>query len=129
MAFDFKNVAKKVADNNSPILEGREKLTVEEIISRYPDGVTVTGADLLTGKHGTYAAATFAEEDGFYFNGGKSFTDIVKEWAKPYTPEGSTVPDCVIMSVDLAEAGGVKMRFEKTKTQSGNNFTKVEVVD
>lgn len=129
MAFNFKEVAKKIADNNSPVLEGREKLSIDEVISRYPEGVTVIGVDLLKGKHGTYAAAIFKEDDNFYFNGGKSFTEIVQEWAKSYIPEGVTIPDCVSLSVDLEESGGVKMKFEKTKTQSGNNFTKVEVVD
>lgn len=129
MGLNFKEIAKKVADNNSPILEGREKLSIDEIIARHPDGVTVIGVDLLNGTHGRYAAAIFAEEDGFYFNGGKALTEIVDEWAKPYIPEGSTVPDCVTLSVDLSESGGVKMKFEKTRTQSGNNFTRVEVVD
>ncbi len=127
--FNFKEVAKKVADNNSFIMAGREKLGLDELISRYPDGVTVIGADLLKGQHGEYAAGIYAEEEGFYFNGGKAFTDIVREWSAGYVAEGQTIPDMERMTADLTECGGVKMKFEKTKTQSGNNFTKVEIID
>lgn len=129
MANRFSEIAKKVADNNSFILQGREKLGIDEVIARYPDGVTVIGVDLLKGQHGEYAAAIFAEEEGFYFNGGKAFTDIAKEWANGYKAEGETYADMEALTADLTECGGVKMKFEKTRTQSGNNFTKVEVVE
>lgn len=125
---NFKALAKKAADNSSFIMEGRNKLTIDEIISRYPEGITVTGVDKLKGRHGEYAVGIFAEEDGFYFNGGSAFTQIVDEWAPGYTEEGSAT-DYEALSADLAEAGGVKMKFEKTKTQSGNNFTKIEIIE
>lgn len=125
---NFKALAKKAADNSSFIMEGRNKLTIDEIISRYPDGITVIGVDKLKGRHGDYAVGIFAEEDGFYFNGGSAFTQIVDEWAPGYTEDGSAT-DYEALSADLAEAGGVKMKFEKTKTQSGNNFTRIDIIE
>ena len=107
--------------SGSFIYKDREKIDKDLLIATYPDGVTVTGADLVSGENGTYAVAIFAENTKQYFNGGKALNDIVKEWADGYE-------DCEAMSADLQASGGVKIRLTKTKTKSGHDFTAVAVV-
>lgn len=118
---DFKNVAKENV-SGSFIYNNREKIEKDLLIATYPAGVTVVGADLVTGENGVYAVCIFAENDKQYFNGGKAVTDIVKEWADGYD-------DLEKMSADLKASGGVKLQFSKTKTKSGRDFTAVKVVD
>lgn len=115
---------KKVTQNSlagSFIYKDRQKMEKDLLIATYPDGVTVTGADLVSGENGVYAVAVFDENDKVYFNGGKALTDIVKEWADGYE-------DCEAMSADLKASGGVKLKFTKTKTKSGHDFTAVTIV-
>ena len=117
---DFKKTAADTV-SGSFIYKDREKIDKDLLIATYPDGVTVTGADLVSGDNGIYAVAVFAENPKQYFNGGKALTDIVKEWADGYD-------DCEAMSADLQKSGGVKVKFVKTKTKSGRDFTAVSVV-
>lgn len=118
---DFKKAAQAASTNSSFIMEGREKLETALLIATYPDGVTINGADLISGDNGFYAVATFAEDPKKYINGGKMLTDIVKEWSADYQ-------DNETMSKDLAASGGVKMKFEKTKTKSGHDFVSITIL-
>ena len=117
---DFKKTA-QAATSGSFIMEGREKIDTALLIATYPNGVTINGADLINGDSGVYAACTFAENGTQYINGGKMLTDIVKEWLADYATAEQ-------MSADLAAQGGVKMKFEKTRTRSGRDFTTVTIV-
>lgn len=117
---DFKKVALDT-QGGSFVYKDREKIEKDLLIATYPDGVTITGADLVTGDSGVYAVALFAENDHQYINGGKALTDIVKEWADGYE-------DCEKMSADLKAAGGVRVKFLKTKTKTGRDFYSVTIV-
>lgn len=119
----MKDFRKAALDNvsGSFIYKDREKIDKDLLIATYPDGVTVTGADLVSGENGIYAVAIFAENPKQYFNGGKALTDIVKEWSVGYE-------DCEAMSTDLQASGGVKIKLTKTKTKSGHDFTAVTIV-
>lgn len=117
---DFKKTALDSV-SGSFIYKDREKIEKDLLMATYPDGVTIVGADLVSGDSGIYAVAIFAENPKQYFNGGKALTDIVKEWADGYE-------DCEVMSADLQASGGVKVKFTKTKTKSGHDFTAVSVV-
>jgi len=105
---------------------GREKMDVDLVIAAYPDGITVTGADLISyedndGKNVEYAAVNFKEDPTKYFNAGSALTGIVKDWFEGYQ-------DYETMSKDLAAAGGVKVKMSKTRTKKGNNFTEVTII-
>lgn len=117
---DFKKTALDSV-SGSFIYKDREKIEKDLLMATYPDGVTIVGADLVSGDNGIYAVAIFAENPKQYFNGGKAVTDIVKEWADGYE-------DCEAMSADLQASGGVKVKFTKTKTKSGHDFTAVSVI-
>ena len=97
-------------------------LPTEELLSKYPGGVTITAFDFLTGDNGKYPVCVFAENDNECFFGGSALTDICNSWMDGYdTPEQA--------SADLKEFGGVKIRFEKSRTKNGRNFIKCEVVE
>ena len=117
---DFKKAAKST-QGESFIMDGREKIETALLIATYPDGVTVTGADLLKGDSGSFAACIFAEDPDKFFFGGQALTSIVKEWSEGYD-------DLAAMSADLAAAGGVKMKFERTKTKAGRDFVAVTIL-
>lgn len=118
---DFKKVAQDL-QGGSFVYKDREKIDKDLLIATYPDGVTIVGADLVTGDSGIYAVALFAENDRQYINGGKALTDIVKEWMVGYND------DCEKMSADLKASGGVKVKFVKTKTKTGHDFYLVSIV-
>lgn len=118
---NFKAVAKEMTEG-SFVLAGRDKVDVNDIINTYPDGVTVTQFDFLTGDDGEFAVCAFAEDNKACFFGGKILTDMCKAWADGY----ATTKDA---SADLTAEGGVKLRFKRSKTKANRDVTLVEVVE
>lgn len=112
----------KASTATCTIMENRTKISTEELIAKYPDGVTITGFDFLTGDNGKYPVCIFKENDNECFFGGSQLTEICTGWMEDYV----TTADC---SKDLYEAGGVKVTLEKAKTKTGHNFIKVTVVE
>lgn len=112
----------KAATASCILMENRTKIGTEELINKYPGGVTVTAFDFLNGDNGKYPVCVFSENDNECFFGGTSMTDICNCWMEGY----DTTEQC---STDLKAAGGVKIKFEKAKTKSGRNFIKAEVVE
>lgn len=112
----------KASTASCVLMENRTKISTEELITRYPDGVTIIGFDFLTGDNGKYPVCIFKENDNECFFGGSQLTEICTSWMEDYT----LTAEC---SKDLARAGGVKVKFEKAKTKTGHNFIKVNVID
>lgn len=129
MANKFGAVAKKVS-GGSEVIAGLDKIENDLLIAAYPNGITINGADLIsstdedTGESKQFCVFTFAEDPTKYASGGKQLTEIVKEWFKL-----SGAPDGMQLSAALRQEGGVKVKLEKVKTQSGRKFTKVTVVE
>ena len=131
MAFNFSSVAKK-ASNESVVRKGRKKADLQSVVSAYPDGVTIicaelshtTEVDRKTDVTTTKEFACFAikEEDELYFNGGSALTAIVRAWLDEFNG------DTDAMNTELAKSGGVKVSFEFTRLQNGNNYTVVNVL-
>ena len=117
----FKDKA-KAATASCTLMENRTKISTEELISRYPEGVTITGFDFLTGDNGKYPVCIFAENENECFFGGSALTDICTSWM-----DGYELPEQA--SADLAAEGGVKVKFEKSKTKKGKTFIKPTVID
>lgn len=118
---NFKAIAKEHTEG-SFVTVGREKVDVNNITNTYPNGVTVTEFDFLTGKDGDFAVCAFKEDEKSFFFGGKILTDICKSWAEGY----ETTKDA---SVDLTAEGGVKLRFKRDKTKDNRDVVLVEVVE
>lgn len=125
----FSKVAKKVV-GGSEVIAGLEKIENDMLIAAYPNGITINGADLLnstdqeTGEGKQFCVFTFAEDPAKYASGGKQLTDIVKSWF-----ELTGASDGMQLTAALREEGGVKIKLEKAKTNSGRKFTKVTVLD
>ena len=126
MANMFATMAQK-ATANSVIREGRERISTEEIIAQYPNGITITGFDMLTKRNGaelqTFPTFSFAEDDSKYYNGGSSLLKIANEWLLHF--EG----DIEACNAALKAAGVCKIKIcTPIRTGNGNNFVPVEVI-
>ena len=122
----FSESAKKSV-GGSEVIAGKEKIDMDTLIAAYKNGITITGADLVTTTENDekkqFAVCTFAEEPTKYFSAGMSLTQVVVNWFKDFDLE-----DGVQLSKQLKEEGGVKVKFVKKKTKSGRTFTEVEVL-
>ena len=129
MAGKFSSVAKEIT-GGSQVIAGLEKIENDMLIAAHPEGITINGADLIkttdqeTGEEKEFCVFTFAEDPKKYASGGKQLTEIVKRWF-----EISGAPDGMQLSAALRQEGGVKVKLEKKKTQSGRKFTSVTVLD
>lgn len=129
MANKFAKAAAKVA-NGSEVITGLEKIDNDLLIAAYPDGITINGADLVTGtdqetgESKQFCVFTFAEDPTKYASGGMQLTEIVQSWF-----EMTGAADGMQLSAALRQEGGVKVKLEKSKTQSGRKFTKVTVLE
>lgn len=94
----------------------REKITLNDLIKKYPDGVTVNGFDY----YGPYPVLFFAEDKNKFFHASsgdlKKITDAMLE-----DYEG----DLGAINEDLA-AFSPKVRIRKVKTTANNDYVKVE---
>ena len=119
--FDFRKAA---IDSTmlSTLQTDREKISTEELISSFPDGITVNAFDFATVQNKTFAVVTFKEDDTKYYNGGTVLTKMCIAWAAGFAGDPETA------ATALAKARGVKLKFEESKTKSGNNVTTITVV-
>ena len=117
----FKTIAKEHIEG-SFVTVGREKVEMDDIIKVFPDGVTVTQFDFLSGDDGDFAVCAFKEDEKAFFFGGKILTDMCKAWLEGY----ESTKDA---SADLTAEGGVKLRFKRSKTKANRDVTLVEVVE
>lgn len=107
---------------NSPIMTGREKISTEDVIKKYPAGITLNGFDVLdNGKNG-YAVFTFVEEPDKFVNGGALLSKMAFEWVKAFDGNITDASD------ELSACGGVRVRLSTKKTKRGNTITAVEIV-
>lgn len=122
----FANIARR-ATTISPIIEGKTKIPVAEIISTYPDGITITAFDMVQGtdQQGnatSYPVFVFAEDETRFGFGGTVLKNIVHAWIEAF--EGD-IESC---SKALAANGGVKLRFAQGHTKAGRSVTTIDVV-
>lgn len=106
----------------SSLQNNREKITTEELISSFPNGITVNAFDFATVKDKTFAVVTFTEDDSRYYNGGTVLTKMCVAWAAGFDGDPESA------SIALNKAGGVKLKFAMSKTKDGNNVTTITVV-
>lgn len=126
MANMFATLAKR-ATTLSTIMEGRDKLNTDEVIKKYPDGITITEFDIVTtpdqnGNPSTYPIIAFAEDNTKFIYGGKAIMDMVTMWLANFEGDVETTSNA------LKAAGGVKVKMTSAKTKQGRNFTRVDVI-
>ena len=116
----FRDVAVQ-ATTTSKLMENRTRISTDEILTKYPEGVTITGFDFMNGSDGRYPVCIFAENENECFFGGSALTEICEQWMTGY----DTTESC---SAALASEGGVKIKMVKTRTKNNRTFVKPEVV-
>lgn len=121
--FSFKQEALD-ATSLSDLMNGREKVTTEDIIKKYPGGITITGADIVEyekdGRPVSYPVLTFAENNKFFYTGGIVLKKIVERWLSHFNSAEE-------MNVALA-GDPVKVKLSTGRSKSGNSITNVEIV-
>ena len=108
-----------------PIIDGRNKISVEDLIAQYPDGVSINGFSIYQPVNKIYPERpifSFVEDATKYFNGGKALKEMVTAWLDSYDNNRSAIND------ELKKSP-IKVKLEKITLRSGNKFTKVTVVD
>lgn len=123
------SIFKEIADQLttlSPLMEGREKTTIEHIRTAYPDGVTVILCDMVhtqdDGKSVSYPVLVCAEEQDKFFFGGLVMSKIVEGWIDHFGEVDA-------LNSALVAEGGVLCKFGTQRTKDGKrNVTTVEVV-
>ena len=126
MANMFAALAKQ-ATVLSSIMTDREKMSTEDIIAKYPEGITITEFDVVTtpdsnGNPSTYPILAFAEDSTKFIYGGKALMDMVTVWL------ANMDGDIESTSKALKAAGGVKIKMSPARTKQGRNFTRVDVI-
>ena len=119
---DFRAMAKKETEL-SELMNGREKISTEDVIANTPNGVTIVAVDMVHSSDGDYGVFHLKEYPSNFYCGGLILTKIAKSWISEFDGD---VAKC---SEELAKSGGVKVKLETKRTKSSNReVTTVEVI-
>lgn len=121
MANKFSTLADK-ALAGSEIMKGRTKISTDDVITRFPNGVTLIAVDVIPNDKGGYPVFNIKEDPSIYFNGGAMAMKIVMEWLKEYDGD---VDAC---SRALGSEGGCRVRFYKKQSKNGRTVVMPEVL-
>lgn len=110
------------AQGTMGLMNGREKIATEDLLAKYPNGITITSFDILNGQNGEHMICTFAEDTSRFYNGGKILTDMAKAWVEDY----QSVEEA---NKDFMTCGGVKVKLSKGRTKKGNTIIEIEVLE
>ena len=112
----FREIARKALNGNS-VLNGREKIKIDDLIAKYPDCVSITGVTLVEYADVSYPAFTFAEDPTKYFAGGLALRNMVNMLieADPTLEEANAE----------FRANPLRVKLQKIRTKTGNTYTSV----
>ena len=119
----LRDLARSAVSDTVEIMKDRTKVDMDDIISAYPEGVTITGFDFLTGDNGDYPVIIFAEDNNSYFFGGAQLNKMLKKISDHFSGDNEAA------SAEILNEGGIPIQMETTKTKKGRKFTKVTVLD
>ena len=112
-------IAKKTVAGN-PIFENREKMTTDELISQYPQGVTITECALVHGDNDDYGVIAFAEKPTVFVSCGAIMTSIIVNWVKSV----GTIDE---VNASLLEEP-VKVKMKKILNKKNQPLTVVDIL-
>lgn len=119
---DFRKVAQTVF-SSSQLQAGRTQIETDDIIGKE---LTIIGFDFaeatVKNEKKVYPVIIFKELPDHYYNGGTLLMNLCKVWSDYFDGNVEAA------SEELERSGGVQVRFSTTRSQSGNTYTKVEVV-
>ena len=125
---DFKKIALD-ATTMSELMSGRDKMDTEELIKKYPNGVTIDFIDNVNmqqedGEENVWIFVTEEQPDKFTFAGfvlTKIFNNILSEFEGDY--------DEMIETYNSAlKEDKLRVKLERAKTKSKREITKVTVL-
>lgn len=126
---DFKKIALD-ATTMSELMNGRDKMDTEELIKKYPDGVTIDFIDNVNMSQedgeaeNVWIFVTEEQPDKFTFGGfvlAKIFNNILAEFEGDY--------DSMIEEYNSSlKEDKLRVKLERAKTKSKREITKVTVL-
>ena len=126
---DFKKIALAVT-TMSELMNGRDKMDTEELIKKYPDGVTIDFIDNVNMSQedgeaeNVWIFVTEEQPDKFTFGGfvlAKIFNNILAEFEGDYAEMIETYNTAL-------KEGKLRVKLERAKTKSKREITKVTVL-
>lgn len=120
---DFRNMAKRQT-TLSEVMTDRNKITTEEVIEKYPGGITIVAFDYIQSKKskGKYPVFNYAEDPTVFCNGGTVLDRIFSDFVAAMDGDVKAASD------ELRRQGGLQVRLSKGETKSGDELTLVEVI-
>lgn len=125
---DFKKIALD-ATTMSELMNGRDKMDTEELIKKYPDGVTIDFIDNVNmqqedGEENVWIFVTEEQPNKFTFGGfvlAKIFNNILAEYEGDY--------DAMIEEYNSSlKEDKLRVKLERAKTKTKREITKVTVL-
>lgn len=125
---DFKKIALD-ATTMSELMNGRDKMDTEELIKKYPDGVTIDFIDNVNmqqedGEENVWIFVTEEQPDKFTFAGfvlAKIFNNILSEFEGDYAEMIETYNSAL-------KEDKLRVKLERAKTKTKREITKVTVL-
>lgn len=125
---DFKKIALDVT-TMSELMNGRDKMDTEELIKKYPEGVTIDFIDNVNmqqedGEENVWIFVTEEQPNKFTFAGfvlAKIFNNILAEFEGDYTEMIETYNSAL-------KEDKLRVKLERTKTKAKREITKVTVL-
>jgi hypothetical protein len=125
---DFKKIALD-ATTMSEFMNGRDKMDTEELIKKYPDGVTIDFIDNVNmqqedGEENVWIFVTEEQPNKFTFAGfvlAKIFNNILAEFEGDYAEMIETYNSSL-------KEDKLRVKLERAKTKSKREITKVTVL-
>ena len=110
----------KALSNITDIMNGREKVNIDEVIATYSEGIEVIDFDILTDRktNDEYVVLVIAEEPKSFFFGGLAITNFFKELSGE-DKEGTRKE---------VQAEHLKMKLSQKRSQNGRIYTAYEVL-
>lgn len=100
----------------------RERVTIPEIMEKFPKGVTLNHVKLVDSKYGANVICHIAEDDEVYFFGGKILTEKITKACEDYTTGEFG------LNADIYKCGGWPLMYVEVRSQAGNTYYKPHVV-
>lgn len=125
---DFKKIALD-ATTMSELMNGRDKMDTEELIKKYPEGVTIDFIDNVNmqqedGEENVWIFVTEEQPNKFTFAGfvlAKIFNNILAEFEGDYV-------EMIKMYNSALKEDKLRVKLERAKTKSKREITKVTVL-
>lgn len=112
----FKEMLKR-----SNLTAGRKKLKLDELIEKYPGGVTITDVEFVDGDT-PFCRFTFAEDDDAHSNAAGEMVQTYMTILKSF--EGD-----IDATRKYWREERPRVRFKKVRCKNGNTFTQMEMAE